>query len=272
MAEIIWDESGQRFFETGIDRGVFYNSEGMGHAWNGLTSVTESPSGGESTPYYIDGIKYLNVASRKEFQGTIEAYTYPNAFAEYDGYVHVGHGLVVDEQPRMPFGLSYRTRIGNDLSGSEHAYKIHLIYNVLTEPSENEFTSIGDEIEPVNFSWAFSTTPIRPPSGLLRPISHVVIDSMKTNPTQLMFIEQYLYGTTSRPPTMPSLDELFSLFENPMVTLIIQPDPVTGISQLTESDTVRGDLRGRLNEGLYSRGDFSRLFESTTEGIYNLES
>jgi len=272
MTALIWDNVGERYFETGIDRGVFYGTDGLGVAWNGLISVKESPSGGASKPYYIEGVKYLNVPTKKEFAGSIEAYTYPDVFSEYDGWATLPHGLAVDEQPRKPFNLSYRTGVGNDTEGIEHGYKIHLVYNVLASPSAAEYNTLGEDLEPSTFSWNFTTTPIRPPSGLLRPISHVVIDSKKTNPTQLLFIEQYLYGTDSRPPTLPTLDELFSLFENPMVTLIIQPDPVTGISQLVESDTVRGDLRGRLNEGIYVRGDFSRLFESTTAGIFTLES
>lgn len=272
MTALIWNNVGERFFETGVDRGVFYGTDKLGVAWNGLLSVKESSSGGAPKPYYIDGVKYINVPSRKEFEGVIEAYTYPDEFSEYDGWATLPHGLIVDEQPLKPFNLSYRTGMGNDVEGTDYGYKIHLVYNVLATPSSMDYSTLGEDIDPSKFSWSFTTTPIRPPSGLLRPISHVVIDSKKTNPTQLSFIEQYLYGTVSRPPTLPTLDELFSLFENPMVTLNIQPDPVTGISQLVESDTIRGDLRGRLNEGIYVRGDFSRLFETTVDGLYTLES
>jgi hypothetical protein len=286
MAELIWNNVGQRYFETGIDRGVLYVSDGTGVAWNGLTSVTESPSGGEPTPYYIDGEKYLNVASRKEFGGTIEAFTYPDEFSEYDGWVTLDNGIMVDEQRRKSFGLSYRTRQGNDIDGFDHGYKLHLIYNALAAPTESAYETLNDDVEPLTFSWSFTTTPIRVVSnGNLIPLSHVVINSTKTNPTQMRFIEEYLYGTPSQTlivegyiyvspgqaPMLPTLEEIFSLFENPMVTLVIHENPVTGISTSSESITVLGDLRGRMNEGLYVMADNSRLIETSASGLYTLE-
>lgn len=273
MAQLIWNEIGDRHFEVGIDRGVLFTYDERGVPWNGLISVTESPSGGEPTPYYLDGVKYLNVASRKEFSGTIEAFTYPEEFAEHEGWVILENGLAADEQKSRPFGLSYRTRIGNDVDGYEHGYKIHLIYNALAAPSESSYSTLGTEIDPLNFSWSF-TTMTRKATSLgnvnLDPLSHVVIDSTKTNATQMRFIEEWIYGSTTHSPTMPSLGQIFDLFERPLVTLIIQSDPSTGITPLIASESVNGDLRGRLSEGLYVMADNSRLLEKSTPGFFIL--
>lgn len=252
MTQLIWNEVGDRIFETGVDRGVLYTSDGTGIVWNGLTAVTESPSGGESTPYYIDGVKYLNVSGRKEFSGTIEAWTYPDEFAEYDGWAVLDNGISVDEQRRKPFNLSYRTRLGNDISGQDYGYKIHLVYNALANPTESAYSTVGEEVEPMTFSWAFSTLPAKAISTTpLAPMSHIVIDSTKTNPTQLRYIEDILYGTDTQVPRLLTLDEIFGLFENPIETFWIQADPVTGLSLLIASNTTDGDLKGRRNEGLY---------------------
>lgn len=271
MPQLTWNEIGDRHFEVGVDRGVLYTSDGTGVAWNGLTAVTESPSGGEPTPYYLDGIKYINVSSRKEFGGTIEAFTYPDEFAEYDGWALLDHGISVDEQKRKSFGLSYRTGLGNDVDGQEHGYKIHLIYNALAAPTESAYSTLGDDVDPTMFSWGFTTTPGRAVSSVsLAPLSHIVIDSTKTNPTQLRFIEEYLYGTATQTPMLPTLELVFGLFENPLVTLNIQANPATGISPLIESDSVVGDLIGKMNEGLYTRAYDSRLLETSTPGLYIL--
>lgn len=273
MTALTWDAVGERYYELGVDRGVFYQTNGVGVAWNGLVSVTESPSGGEATAYYADGVKYLNLASRKEFEGKIDAYTYPDEFLEYDGWIDLGNGLVIDEQRRKPFGMSYRTLIGNDVDGMEHGYKLHIVYNVLVKPPEVEYATLDEDVEPIAFSWDFTTTPGKPdPTLMLAPYAHYVIDSRKTNPTQMRFIEGFLYGTESRAPTLPTLEQMYILFENPMVTLIVQPNTATGIATLVESDTVRGDLRGRISgPGWYVAADYSRLFESNIAGIYTLE-
>jgi hypothetical protein len=273
MTKLTWDNIGEHYFELGVDRGVFYGTDGVGIAWNGLISVTESPSGGSPTAYYLDGVKYLNLAARKEFGGTISAYTYPDAFIDYDGWSDLGTGLMVDEQQYKSFGLSYRTLIGNDVNGLEHNYKIHIVYNAMVSPSSRSYVSLSEEQDPLTFDWSFTTTPVRAvyDGGNLMPISHVVIDPLKSNPTQMRFIEQYLYGTASREPMLPPLDQLLALFKSPLVTLTITPDPVTGLSTLTESNTVNGDLRGRLADGRYVAADYSRLFETTTSGFYTLE-
>lgn len=272
MAELTWNNEGQRFFEVGVDRGVFYQSDGTGIAWNGLIAVKESPSGGESTPYYLDGVKYSNIGGRKEFAGSIEAYTYPYEFAEYDGWLDLGNGLVVDEQQRKPFGLSYRTLIGNDVNGLDHGYKVHVVYNVLVEPSNSEYTSISDDVDPLNFSWNFTTSPGVPdPTLNLMPLAHYVIDSRKTNQTQMRYIESYLYGTATRAAMIPNFQQMMDLFDNPLFTFELVPNSVTGIGTLVESNTVEGDLRGRPSDGLYTLGDKSSLVEIGTSGIYTLE-
>lgn len=273
MTQLTWNDTGARYFEAGVDRGVLYTFDGTGVAWNGLTAVTESPSGGEPTPYYLDGVKYLNVAASKEFGGTIEAFTYPEEFSEYDGWVILDNGLAADEQQRKPFGLSYRTRLGNDISGTDHGYKIHIIYNALAAPTESAYSTLSDDLDPISFSWSITTKPGRAiSSSNLSPLSHVVIDSTKTNPTQLRFIEEVLYGTETQAARLITFEEIFDFFEHPMVTLTIQPDLVDGLASLLESETVFGDLRGRINEGLYVAADNSRLVEKSTPGLYLLAS
>lgn len=287
MAELIWNNSGDRNYEAGVDRGVFYTSEGDGVVWNGLISVTESPSGGESTPYYIDGTKYLNVVNSKEFNGKIEAYTYPKEFAEYDGWQILDNGIIVDEQERKPFGFSYRTGIGNDVNGQDHGYKIHIVLNALVSPTESSYSTIGDSTDPLNFSWTFTTMPessLSKPE--LEPLSHFVIDSTMTHPTQLQYIERILYGVTSHTytrdgyifvvpdatPRLPTLDEMFAIFANSLVSVIIQENTTTGISELVISDSVKGDLKGRFVDGIFVTAEDSRLTQSVTPGLYTLEA
>jgi hypothetical protein len=268
MTELKWDDVGERYFETGIDRGVFYKTDGVGIAWNGLISVTETPSGGEATQYYLDGVMYQNIADLEEFSGTIEAFTYPNEFAEYDGSVLIG-GLIASQQRRKPFGLAYRTRLGNDVDGIEHGYKIHLIYNALAAPTEKPYETLNEEIEPLNFSWEFTTKPIIVSSSLnLTPLAHVVIDSTKTTALQMQFIEDYLYGTADQPPRLLSLQQVFDIFENTTVAMIIDADLTGGLSSLFISETMEGDLFGAPDVGLYSTITGSRLVEQSTSGLY----
>lgn len=279
MPQLVWNETGTRLFEAGVDRGVLYTSDGTGVAWNGLLAVKESPSGGEPTAYYLDGVKYLNTASRKEFQGSIEAYTYPDEFAEYDGWEILDNGLAVDEQQRKPFGLSYRTLLGNDIAGQDLGYKIHLVYNALATPTEKEYSTISEELDPLTFSWDFTTTPVKAEG--LTPLSHLVVDSTKTNPTQLRFIEDYIYGKESetyitdnyvfvipgQEPRLPSLGDILGWFADPLLTLNLVPHETTGIATSFKSMTVKGDLRGRYGVGIYERGDDSRLVELITSNL-----
>lgn len=210
MTKLSWAAIGERFFEAGVDRGVLYLTGYEGAPWNGLISVTESPTGGEVTPYYIDGIKYLNVASAEEFEATIEAYTYPDEFSKCDGTARVSNGLYAGQQPKQSFGLSYRTKVGNDVDGIDHAYKIHLVYNALAVPTEKAFHTISDSVDPDNFSWKIVTKP--PLFTGYKPTAHFVIDSREVPSGLLTQIENMLYGTDTSQSRLPSVDELISLF------------------------------------------------------------
>lgn len=272
MARINWNASGKRIFEAGVDRGVLYLEDGSGVPWNGLLSVSENPSGHAVKAYYLDGEKYLNVAGRKEYGGTIEAYTYPEEFNQFDGWWALESGLGMDEQPRKAFDFTYRTGIGNDLDGLSLGYKIHIIYNALATPTTRKYGTTSGRTQPLTFVWDFTTTPQRVMSQNVQlPLSHVTIDSRKTNPTQLGIIESMLYGTDTTNPTLPPLQDILALFENPTDTLLIEFDPVTGISLLTESTSIYGDLRGKLLDGIHTLGDRSRLIETATPGLSVLE-
>lgn len=218
MAQLIkWDEVGKKFYETGVDRGVLYpqsadGSYPVGVAWNGLISVTQSPSGAESNPQYADNIKYLNLLSVEEFGGTIEAFTYPDEFAECDGSAEIEVGVMAGQQPRKPFGLCYRTILGNDTLGEAYGYKLHFVYGALASPSERQNQTINESPEATTFSWEFTTTPV-PVTGF-KPTSYVVIDSTKVSPADLAALEAILYGVTGTPDTpgrMPLPDELATL-------------------------------------------------------------
>ena len=178
--KLVWDETGKRFYETGVDHGVLYpmgddGKYGKGVAWNGLISVSESPSGAEATPLYADNIKYLNLMSAEEFAATIEAYTYPDEFAACDGSAEVATGIMIGQQSRKTFGLAYRTVIGNDVQGNDLGYKIHLIYGCLAAPSEKGYQTINDSPEAITFSWEVSTTPVEVPN--FKPTATLIIDS-----------------------------------------------------------------------------------------------
>jgi hypothetical protein len=211
VARLVWGEIGERFFETGVDRGVLYLESRPGVVWNGLTSVSETPSGGDTQGYYIDGIKYQNVANAEEFEGTIEAFTYPDEFAECEGLVSPFSGLFLTSQGRKSFGLSYRTLVGNDINGVDKGYKIHLLYNVLAEPTSRNNSSMDDSPTPQNFSWRITTLP--PPVTGYRRTAHYIIDSRVTDPLALTAIEDILYGTESLTSRLPLPTELFTIFE-----------------------------------------------------------
>ena len=214
MAILTWDQVGERLFETGVDRGVLYTpSNGVydsGVAWNGLVSVTESPSGAEASAQYADNIKYLNLVSAEEFGATIEAFTYPTQWGQHDGSMAPQAGISIGQQSRKPFGLSYRTRLGNDVSGSDFGYKIHLVYGALAAPSEKAFTTINDSPEAITFSWEITTTPV-PVSGF-KPTAILTIDSTKVSPANLLTLENALYGTAGTSPRLPLPDEVISMF------------------------------------------------------------
>lgn len=197
MSRIVWDQTGQRLYETGIDRGVLYPIQAgglynKGVAWNGLTAVTESPSGAEATPIYADNIKYLNLMSAEEFAATIEAYTYPDEFAECDGSASLAEGVVIGQQNRKLFGLCYRTLVGNDVDSNDHGYKLHLIYGGQASPSEKAYTTVNDSPEAISFSWEVNTTPVNVAG--FKPTSCITIDSTKADATCLKKLEDILYG------------------------------------------------------------------------------
>jgi hypothetical protein len=218
MPALTWDEIGERFYETGVDHGVLYIPDVSGEyatgvAWNGLTSVTETPSGAEPTAQYADNIKYLNLFSAEEFGCTIEAFTYPDEFAQFDGLATPEPGVTLGQQPRKTFGLSYRTRIGNDLEGDAHGYKIHLVYGCQASPSEKAYNTINDSPEAITFSWEVSTTPA-PVTGH-NPTSLIVIDSRTVDPTDLAAFELVLYGDVATTASLPTPDEVITALASP---------------------------------------------------------
>ena len=215
MTTLTWDASGQRFYETGVDQGVLYIPDAAGAynngvAWNGLTSVSESPTGAEPNALYADNIKYLNLYSAEEFGATIEAYTYPDEFAQYDGMFTPQSGVSIGQQSRKSFGLSYRTKVGNDVDGDNHGYKLHLIYGCTASPSEKAFSSINDSPEAITFSYEVSTVPVAVTGAT--PTSIVTIDSTKVGASNLLALETFLYGTPGTDPSLPLPDAVIALF------------------------------------------------------------
>ena len=192
-----WDETGEKLYETGVDHGVLYpmgqSGYGAGVAWNGLTTVTETPSGAEATKLYADNIKYLEIRSAEEFGGTIEAYTYPDEWAECDGSAALTTGVYAGQQPRKVFGLCYRTVLGNDVDLDKHGYKLHIVYGCTASPSERSYATINDSPEAITFSWEFSSVPVNVAGH--KPVSCIVIDSTKVDATKLATLESILYGT-----------------------------------------------------------------------------
>jgi hypothetical protein len=213
--KIVWDETGKRLFETGTDRGVLYpqNASGAytkGVAWNGLTGVTESPSGAEPTDLWADNIKYATLRSTAQFGGTIEAFTYPDEFAVCDGSVELAEGVMMGQQPRKAFGLSYRTLIGNDVEGTDKGYKLHLVYGATANPSEKSYATVNDSPEAITFSWEFSTVPVQVPG--FKPTACLTIDSTKAAPAALTALELKLYGDTVAEPALPLPGEVMTMF------------------------------------------------------------
>ena len=210
MAKLIWDATGERLYETGVKYGVLYVMDNgaypNGVVWNGLTAVTESPSGAEATPLYADDIKYLNLMSAEEFGATIEAYTYPDEFMECDGSAVLSEGVYIGQQPRKTFGLCYRTTLGNDVDNDSHGYKLHLIYGALASPSEKAYATINDSPEAITFSWELSTTPVNVTG--YKPTASLVIDSTKVDKARLAALENALYGTEDKEAYLPLPDEV----------------------------------------------------------------
>lgn len=223
---LVWDDTGKKIYENGVSRGVLYvkNSDGTykdGVAWNGLTAVTESPDGAEPTDLYADNIKYASMLSAETFGATIEAYTYPDEFAECDGSASIATGVYVGQQPRTPFAFCYRTEVGSDsyAAGAENHYKIHIVYGATASPSEKNYETINDSPDAITFSWEVNTTPVNVTDK--KPTANVVIDCAKLTDAQRKLIEDTLYGTdageggtpAATAPTLLLPDEIVSLLD-----------------------------------------------------------
>lgn len=212
--KIVFDEIGSKIYEAGVDRGVLYKPDATGAytngvAWNGLTQVTESPSGAEATPLYAGNAKYLNLYSTEEFGATIEAYTYPEEFEECDGSAELVPGITIGQQDRTMFGLCYRTKLGNDTQGENFGYKLHIIYGCMAAPSEKAYQTINDSPEAITFSWELTTTPVQVDG--FKPTASVVINSTKLDAAKLTALENVLYGSASAAPKLPLPNELVTL-------------------------------------------------------------
>ena len=264
--KLVWDKTGERKFETGVDHGVLYVRDNTGAypagvPWNGLVSVTDSPEGAESNPQYADNMKYLNLVSAEEAKGTIEAFTYPDEFGICDGTISPSEGLIIGQQSRKSFGLSYRTKVGNDIQGVDFGYKIHLVYGALAAPSEKAYATMNDSPEAMTLSWEVTTTPVDAGSSY-KPTAIITIDSTKVNAAKLKDLEDILYGTAALTPRLPLPAEVMALFAGtvtpvtpqaptytagthtitipniPGVTYSIDGTPVTGSVVLTTGQTV----------------------------------
>lgn len=280
MARIVWDGVGERIYETGVDHGVLYlpNQSGVydtGVAWNGLISVNEAPSGAEATPQYADNIKYLNLVSAEEFGGTIEAFTYPVEFARCDGSAELTPGVFVGQQTRSPFGLSYRTLIGNDTNQTDHGYKLHLVYNALASPSEKAYNTVNESPEAITFSWEFSTTGVPVPGH--KPSATITIDSTKVDAEALATLEDILYGTALQAPRLPLPAEIYSIFENTVTTVVATPPTfdtvtntitiptVTGVVYLIDNAPVTGTVVIDEDTIVYARAEEGYLLSPSSD-------
>lgn len=222
MTQLKWDQVGEREYETGVDRGVLYlpNNAGVydqGFAWNGLVTVAEAPTGAAANPHYADNIKYLNLVSAEQFAATVDAFTYPDEFGDCDGSREPTPGVKLGQQPRKLFGLGYRTRVGNDVAGIEHGYKLHLVYGALAAPSQKSYGTINDQPTAITFSWAVTTTPVDAGPGFA-PVASLTIDSTLVDATALATLEGILYGTAGADPRLPQPAEVLSLFSGTITT------------------------------------------------------
>lgn len=255
--KLTWDEIGARLYETGVDQGALYIPDETGDyadgvAWNGLTTVTEKPAGAEPTAQYADNIKYLNLYSAETFGATIEAFTYPPEFEQFDGLGSPTPGIAVGQQGRRQFGLAYRTRLGNDVEGDDHGYKLHLVYGLTASPSEKAYTTVNDSPSAINFSWDVSSVPV-PVTGM-KPTSIITLDSTRVDATALADLEQILYGDVAVSPRLPMPDEVVALFAG-TVTAVTPTAPtydsgtdtitipvVAGVEYLIDGEVVTGDV------------------------------
>lgn len=214
VQELVWDETGKRFYETGVSKAVLYLQDANGAypkgvAWNGMSAVTESPSGAEATAIYADNIKYLNLRSAEEFKATMEAYTYPDEFAECDGSKEIVKGVTIGQQPRSAFGLCYRTEVGNDVKSDDYGYKLHFIYGATATPSEKAYKTVSDSPEAIAFSWSVDTVPVNVTGA--KPTATLVVDSRTTDATKLAALEKIIYGSSEGEARMPLPNEIITL-------------------------------------------------------------
>jgi len=257
MTKLKWDQVGEKVFETGVNQGVLYipNSQGIydkGYPWNGLVSVSESPSGAESNKQYADNAVYLNLTSAEEFSATVEAFTYPRAFAQCDGSAEPSAGVFIGQQRRQNFGLSYKTLIGNDTLATDFGYKLHLIYNALAAPTEKAYTTVNDSPEAITLSWELSTTPVDVPN--LKPSATITIDSTLVDPVKLAQLEDMLYGTAGSDPRLPTPSEVIALFEGAAATSVVPTKP-TQAGNVVTIPTVTGvvyKINGVTKTGTYT--------------------
>jgi len=243
MTQLTWDETGKRFYETGVDRGVLYIQDSLGAytggvAWNGLTAVTESPTGAEANPQYADNIKYLNLISTEEFGATIEAFTYPDEFAQCDGTATPSVGVSVGQQTRKTFGFAYRTKLGNDIAGADYGYKLHLIYGALAAPSEKAYATVNDSPEALTFSWDVTTTPVAVPD--LKPTAKLTIDSTKVDATALADLEALIYGTVGVNPVLPLPGDVLDIFADGLIEAVPTAPSYNSTSKVITIPTVTG--------------------------------
>lgn len=249
MTALAWDRPTEKVYETGLDRGVLYmpNASGdytNGVAWNGLTSFTESPSGAETTKLYADNGVYAALVSAEEFGGTLEAYTYPNEFLAYDGKATPTPGVSIGQQNRRSFGLSYRTLVGNDTEGTEHGYKIHMVYGCQAAPSDQQFQTVNDSPEALTFSWEVTTVPVPAGPGF-KPTALVTVDSRQVDSDALAALEDLLYGTTTSNPQLPSPATVISMFNNTVMTVTpTKPTYTLGVLTIPDITGVRYTMNG----------------------------
>lgn len=267
MAELTWDAIGERFYETGVDHGVLYIPDvtgvyASGVAWNGLVTVTESPSGAEPTALYADNIKYLNLFSAEEFAATLEAFTYPDEFAEFDGLAVPHPGVFIGQQSRRSFGLSYRTRIGNDLEAEEHGYRLHLLYGCQASPSEKAYSTINDSPEAITFSWEIATTPA-PVTGL-KPTSLITIDSRTVTPANLAALEDELYGSVGGDANLPTPDEVVAYFAGALTMATPATPTFTPSTGVIVIPTVTGVVYRRADTNAVVSGTMAAIPSLTT--------
>lgn len=285
MTKLIWDKVGERVYETGVDHGVLYlpdntGAYNVGHAWNGLTTVTESPSGAESNKQYADNTVYVNLKSVEEFGGTVEAFTYPDAFAECDGTAQPSPGVFLGQQKRKTFGLSYRTRVGNDVEQDDFGYKIHLVWGADAAPSEKAYGTVNDSPAPINFSWTITTTPVTVGTvdGVeYKPSASLTIDSTKVNQTNLAALENILYGTSGADPRLPLPGEVIALFSGTLTSVETQAPSynstthtvtipvVAGVVYEVDGETVSGSFVITKNTVVTARPADGYKFTDTSD-------